>query len=196
MDILFKHLMALLIIVVSLFAVCHGFFSSKKIVASKAKKIIVIGSGPAGIGFIEELIDQKSPSQIIWISADKDVPYDRTKLDSILSKKRSAHKLVLFDKKVENIQLIFGKKVVKIDAEKKEVTVEDSTSYCYDYLFLATGSNPIMPTFEGYDHNKPVQGVFNFYTLDDAQNIDRYVQDYSVKKAVIFRIWYYWSRSC
>jgi NAD(P)H-nitrite reductase large subunit len=42
----------------------------------------------------------------------------------------------------------------------------------YDSLLVATGSNPFIPPFKGYE---TLKNVFTFYTLDDAKSLDKAV---------------------
>lgn len=163
----------------------EGIFSAKQGLLPAPKKVVVIGTGAAGTGFVQEMYASKTRPQITWISADMDVPYNRTKLDSILSGRRSAQKIKIFDIKPENVQLVLGKKVVTLDKEKKIVTLSDGNSFAYDILFLATGSTPQIPVCEGYDFKNPIQGVFSYYSLHDVQNINRYIESNGVKKVVV-----------
>jgi len=147
------------------------------------KHIIVIGTGAAGIGFINEVLDQNSAASITWISADRDNPYDRTKLDSVVSKKISEEKPILYNKNVANIKVLLGKKVISINSKKKIITLDDKSTYHYDYIFLATGSKPTKITTKSI--NKSINGLFNFYTLQDAKNINAYIEQNNINNAVV-----------
>ncbi|MBQ8604189.1 MAG: FAD-dependent oxidoreductase [Oscillospiraceae bacterium] len=63
-----------------------------------------------------------------------------------------------------NLEVITGKKVAKVDAAAKTVTVEDGESFTFDKILVATGASAFAPQFEGLD---PAD-AFYMRTLDDA----------------------------
>lgn len=75
---------------------------------------------------------------------------------------------------------------VAIDREKKEVTAHNSqtgetTVFSYDSLILAQGGKPIVPPLPGVDKSH----VFQLWTLDDMDRMDRYITEKEPKKAVV-----------
>ncbi len=108
----FNKLLAIAILTCTLGTITLGFsiFNTKNTNTMPVKNIIVIGTGAAGIGFIHEILEQKTLAHITWISSDNHNPYDRTKLDSVVSQEISENAPTLFDKKSNNIDLLLGKK--------------------------------------------------------------------------------------
>ena len=70
---------------------------------------------------------------------------------------------------------------IKIDPNRKSVLFKDNTEVNYDKLVIATGATPIVPNIEGVDRSN----VFTLRTVEDAVNIKRYIEEKSVKSAVI-----------
>jgi NAD(P)H-nitrite reductase large subunit len=60
-----------------------------------------------------------------------------------------------------------GQKAVSINVKEKSVLLESGESIAYDRLLLATGSKPSNPSLPGMER----EGVYSFYTLDDAEKI-------------------------
>ncbi len=73
-----------------------------------------------------------------------------------------------------NCTTIFGKKVVKIDVDNRQVVLDDDQKITYDKLLVATGSSPFIPSMKGLDD---VKNKSTFMTLDDAKKIDKMVDE-------------------
>lgn len=75
---------------------------------------------------------------------------------------------------------------IAIDREKKKVKARNTQSdevreFPYDALILAQGGKPIVPGLPGVDKSH----VFQLWTLDDMDKIDRYINEKEPKKAVV-----------
>jgi NAD(P)H-nitrite reductase large subunit len=71
---------------------------------------------------------------------------------------------------IENkCELMLGKTAKKIDADKKQVILDDGEYVSYDNLLIATGSSPFIPPIKGLDD---VKNKFAFTTLDDAKQLE------------------------
>ena len=84
------------------------------------------------------------------------------------------------------VEVRTGKEAVALDAEKKQVTVQDvqtgEKEVCsYDRLVVAVGASPAILPIEG----KELAGVFKMRTPDDAEGIRTYAEQNNVKKAVV-----------
>ena len=73
-------------------------------------------------------------------------------------------------------QVLYGRKAVSIDKEKKEAVLDDGSVLPYTSLCLATGSSPFLPSFEGLD---TVPEKYSFLTLDDALALEEAISDTS-----------------
>ncbi len=85
-----------------------------------------------------------------------------------------------------NIDVRVNNEVLAIDRNNKKITVKDlakSEEYTldYDYLLLATGSKPIIPSFQGLEY-VPYHSI---WTIPDAVKIRDFIEKYKIKKAVI-----------
>ena len=66
-----------------------------------------------------------------------------------------------------NIRQLFGRRVSSINTEKNQDAIEGENTLEYDKLLLASGAAQSVPPIPGIE----VQGVFTFYTLEDAAAI-------------------------
>jgi NADPH-dependent 2,4-dienoyl-CoA reductase/sulfur reductase-like enzyme/rhodanese-related sulfurtransferase len=75
---------------------------------------------------------------------------------------------------------------LEIDRTNKKVKARNTKTgeertFSYDSLILAQGGKPIVPPLPGVDKDH----VFQLWTLDDMDKIDRYITDKEPKKAVV-----------
>ncbi len=73
-----------------------------------------------------------------------------------------------------------------IDRDRKQVAARNTktgeeTQFPYDALILAQGGKPIVPPLPGVDKSH----VFQLWTLDDMDRMDRYITEKEPKKAVV-----------
>jgi NAD(P)H-nitrite reductase large subunit len=140
-------------------------------------KIIIIGSGAAGISAIQT-IRQNDPDKklnIILISSERETTYSPCALPYIISDAIPYKKLARLDKKFfkENkVQAFWGGSVCKISPAKKCVTLKNGKTFFYDKLLIATGSAPIKPPIPGIDK----KGVFYIDTLSNTRRIKNYLR--------------------
>ena len=143
---------------------------------------VIIGNGFAGIRAIENIREIDQEGEIIVISDEEN--YSRPLISYYLGKKVEASAMPFrsaeFFKK-NNVTLKIGKKAVKVDTKGKSVEIEGGEKVAYDKLLLATGGKPFIPPIAGSD----AQGVFNFTTLADANNIKDYIAKNKVTNAVV-----------
>lgn len=71
--------------------------------------------------------------------------------------------------------------VVSIDRTGKEVTLRNGERIPYDYLILAQGGSPIIPTLPGADYPH----VFKLWTIPDMDAIKGYIKEKSPRTAVV-----------
>lgn len=89
-------------------------------------------------------------------------------------------------KQKKGIDAFVRARVEKIDPVRKVVDVHfldngRRTEVGYKYLVLATGARPIIPPIPGAD----ADGVFTLRTLDDAEEIKKFVTSNNVKQCVV-----------
>ena len=131
---------------------------------------VIIGGSAAGVTCAETLRKHDKKADITLISDEIFPLYSRCLLTYLISGSIDESKLNFKDKnfyKDNNIKAYLGKKVVSIDIEKKNVTLENKTQISYDKLLLATGASPKSVDVPGIDK----KGVFTIRKIDDARAI-------------------------
>lgn len=130
-------------------------------------KVIVVGSGPVGMRFVDELLRRQPQANIHLFGNEPFKPYNRVQLSALLSgdKKLDAIALELpCDEAHPNF--VFTVAAIKcIDTTAK--TVEDNLGnhHRFDHLILATGARAHVPNISG----NQAQGVYTFRNMTDTQ---------------------------
>lgn len=141
----------------------------------KAKeKIIVIGAGSAGLGFISAYRSLNQTDDIEVFSKEIYPFYNRVMLPDYISRTQTWEQLVkLREDQFEenNIRVHKGVGIEHIDRKNKVVVDSNGNEHTYDKLFLGMGSRAFMPK------NFPrIGGVFNMRSRLDADALMPYVQ--------------------
>ena len=132
-------------------------------------KLVMIGNGMAGVRTLEELL-KLAPDlyDITVFGAEPHPNYNRILLSPVLAGEQTFEEIVLNDLNwyAENdIKLLLGRKVVKIDRKKRLVIADDGSEAEYDRLLIATGSNPFILPIPGKD----LEGVIGYRDIADTQ---------------------------
>jgi len=148
---------------------------------SNSRQILIVGSGNAGFSAAKAARTQDPEAKIIMFGEENQLPYYRLRLCDYIGKNLAYDKLEInheewFEK--NKIQLELSSKVTAIDIKAKKISV-NGKEYGYDSLVLATGSTPIMPSFEG----KELSGVYTIWTTDDIVKINKELL--AARKAVV-----------
>ena len=134
------------------------------------EKLVLVGNGMAGVRTLEELLKIAPDKYDITVFGEEPYGnYNRILLSPVLAGEKSLDEIMLNDEQWyvdNNITLLKGNKINKIDRKKKTVTANDGTEASYDRLLLSTGSNPFMIPIPGKD----LPGVISFR---DVQDVDR-----------------------
>jgi len=132
-------------------------------------KHVIIGAGAAGISAAKTIRNLKSTDEIVIISSD-DAVHSRCMLHNYISGERDEKGLSFVSDDFfakNNIRWISGKKVTKVDTDKKLVNFADS-SESFDTLLIASGSDSFeLPLLQS--HN--AKNVFGLRHLSDAKAI-------------------------
>ena len=104
-------------------------------------KYLIIGGGLTGDAATRGIRELDEEGSIGLISAETDPPYMRPNLSKGLWKGRPVEKI--WRKTEERAELILGRKVTRLDPEKKIVQDNNGDEYSYDKLLLATGGSPV-----------------------------------------------------
>lgn len=148
------------------------------------KNIIVVGISAAGLSALSKIRELDKESKVTAITYEKEFPYNKCFLVDLLSNHKSEEQVQTKPEqffKDNNINLMLGKKVVKILPKENRVVLDDGTLLEYDILLLATGLQSVIPDIEGINS----KGVFPFYTFEDTREIMTFFHNNNVKNVAI-----------
>ena len=132
------------------------------------EKLVLIGNGMAGVRTLEELLKIAPDKYDITVfGAEPYGNYNRILLSPVLAGEKTIDEIMLNDKQWyidNNITLLSGKTVTKIDRINRNVISEDGTEVHYDRIILATGSDPFVIPVPGAD----LEGVITFRDIYDV----------------------------
>lgn len=143
--------------------------------------VIVVGSGPVGIRFVQELLVRKPDADVKLFGDEPYAPYNRVQLSSVLAGdiKRDAITYTLPDSAKHPHFSYLVSAIESIDTEQRTVTDAQGNRYHYGKLVLATGSRPFIPNIPGINQ----RGVYTFRNLRDADSL--YARLSSAKHIVV-----------
>ena len=133
------------------------------------EKIIIIGAGSAGLGFINSYRNLNQTDEIHVFSKEIYPFYNRVMLPDYISGAQEWEQLVKLreDQFTEaNIQVHKGLEIVNIDRKNKVVVDSDGNEHTYDRLILGMGSRAFMPPSV-----PKIPGIFNMRSRLDADGI-------------------------
>lgn len=134
-------------------------------------RIVVVGNGMVGYKFCEKL-RSRTNHEIIVYGEEPRPAYDRVHLSSWFSGATATdlEMAPLSWYAENNIALHTGELVVDIDRVAKTIRTHTGKVEHYDYLVLATGSSPFVPSIPGVERH----GVFVYRTIEDLNQISAY----------------------
>ena len=147
-------------------------------------KYVIIGNSTAGISAAEAIRSVDKTGNITIISDEQYITYSRPLITYWLAVKVDDERMYYKGEKyVKGLDAteILGKKAVKLNAKKKEVTLDDGKKLGYESLLIATGGTPFVPLIKGKDF----EGVFTFTRWDDAKTVKEYLRKHKVKEVVV-----------
>ena len=133
-------------------------------------KHVVIGAGPAGVVAAETLVKLDPSANVVLIGDEPEPPYSRMAIPYFLEGNIEENGSYLRKTdgyyQTKGIELI-RQRVAKLDADAKQLSLENGDQVAFDRLLIATGSSPMIPPITGIDGEK----VANCWTLEDARQI-------------------------
>ncbi len=137
-------------------------------------KYVIIGASAAGIAAAQTIRETDKNGEITVLTKENYFPYSRPSISYLL--KGTVEEKRMFLKRPQfyaenNINVITGTQVTKIDREKK-IAKAGRKEYPYDKLCIATGSKPFVPHVENADGCK---NVFTFLDLASAKALKKAV---------------------
>lgn len=133
------------------------------------EKIIVVGAGSAGLGFINTYRTLNTEDEIHVFSKEIYPFYNRVMLPDYISGAQSWEQLVKLreDQFATNGIIVHkGVSIAHIDRKNKIVLDSDGQEHCYDKLILGMGSRAFMP--KGVPN---LPGIFNMRSRLDADSL-------------------------
>jgi len=133
-----------------------------------AESIIVVGTGPVGIKFIETLSSTKPQANIAIFGDEPWEPYNRVKLSSFFAGHVKWSDLSIGDNE-NNKKVVFHNNcsITSIDPDSHYVIDEFGKKHSYTKLVLATGSRPFIPNIKGVK----LDNIFTFRSMTDIENL-------------------------
>ncbi|WP_411682674.1 NAD(P)/FAD-dependent oxidoreductase [Clostridium thailandense] len=138
-------------------------------------RYVIIGASAAGINAAKTLRELDEMSEIVIISKDTDV-YSRCMLHHVISGNRNLETIAFVDKDFfskNNIKWIKGIEVTNINANEKQVILEDNKVEKYDKLLIATGASSFIPPVKNL---REAKGVYSLRNYNDVLNIEEGVK--------------------
>jgi len=133
------------------------------------RRLVVIGTGPAAMRTLEELLELAPQAyEICVFGAEPHVPYNRVLLSALLSGDKPLEQLFTHPRAWftrHGITLHAGDPIVRIDRRARRVVSQRGIECCYDRLLVATGSSPLVLEVPGHD----LPGVMRYRDLADVE---------------------------
>lgn len=143
---------------------------------------LILGNGAAGINAATAIRERNKTCNIVMISNENVLSYNRPMLTKSMIAKFDANQLAIHNEewyKENNITNILDKNVIDINTEEKIVTLEGNMKLKYDKCIYALGSESFIPPITG--HKK--EGVIAIRRISDTEKINEVLP--SVKNAVV-----------
>ncbi len=149
---------------------------------TRRKEMTIVGNGMATCRLLDELVARKA-HELYGITVIGDEPrgaYNRVMLSKVLE---GAEPDAVVTKpehwyQEHGIQLLAPAVADRVDNAERRVHLQDGRSFHYDIAILATGSQSIVPRFEGMNGEdgtlKP--GLFVYRTMDDCLRMRSYAR--------------------
>ncbi len=130
-------------------------------------EIVIAGNGFAGISALETIRKHDREARVTLLSAEACGFYSPASLFAYLEGRVKREHLFL--RRLEDYvtlgaTALLGQRAVRLDAERREVELQDGRRLGYDRLLVATGASARRLGIPGEDH----RGVFKLDTLADA----------------------------
>jgi NADH oxidase (H2O2-forming) len=141
-----------------------------------ARKIIVIGSGAAGMTAASAAKRKDPGAEVTVCTEDEHVAYSPCVIPWVLEGKLCWNDIVMHDasfyKKNRNINVHTMTKVTAVDHDSKTVTAA-GVGHEYDSLIVATGGVVFRPPIKGID----LENVFTVRTINNGKKIETAMRD-------------------
>jgi 3-phenylpropionate/trans-cinnamate dioxygenase ferredoxin reductase component len=135
------------------------------------QSIVIVGGGLAGANAAFALRELGYERRVTVIGEESSLPYERPPMSKeYLRGEKSLEEAFVKpadEYSGKNIELLTGRRAVKLDAGRREITLNDETTLSYDAVLLATGSAPRKLDAPGAE----LKGVHYLRNVEDAHAI-------------------------
>lgn len=146
------------------------------------EKFVILGGGTAALNAAKAIRQRNATAAVTMISEETELPYDRPMLTKNMFGAVCNGAIASVGAewyKENNVTLLLGSKVERIDAGRKEVVLADGTAYPYDKCIYALGSYSFVPPIKG----KELPEVTPVRTIADVMKVRSFAE--GAKSAVV-----------
>ncbi len=143
---------------------------------------VILGNGAAGFQAAASIRERDKTASVLMISNEPYRSYNRPMLTKSIMAELSEDQIAIKDLnwyQENNIQLVLGRVVKRIDPEEKIVELEDGTKFLYTKLIYALGAECFIPPIAGAGKEE----VVAVRRLADTQKIEKLLP--SVRNIVV-----------
>ena len=147
-------------------------FWPKTFMARKRKKrVVIIGNSAAGLSALEAFRKRDKDSKVMMIDKEPVLAYSRVITPYfIMGGVKKEEALFLRTKdfyKEMGVKTLFGREILSIDTQSREVLLDSGKKERFDLLLIATGASPYRPKIEGSNSDE----VHVLRSLSDARKL-------------------------
>lgn len=146
------------------------------------EKFVILGGGTAALNAAKAIRQRNATASVTMISDENELPYDRPMLTKNMFGAVCNGRIASVDAewyKENNVTLLLGSKVERIDAGRKEVVLADGSVHPYDKCIYALGSYSFVPPIKG----RELDGVTPVRTIADVLKVREFAE--GAKSAVV-----------
>ncbi|MDD3128523.1 MAG: NAD(P)/FAD-dependent oxidoreductase [Candidatus Methanomethylophilaceae archaeon] len=141
-----------------------------------ARRIVIIGSGAAGLTAASAARKKDKDARITVITEDEHIAYSPCAIPWVLEGVSEWKDIIMHDpafyKKERDIDVLIGTRAESVDGAAKKV-VAGGKEHIYDSLVIATGGTVFVPPVPGKD----LKNVFVVRTIMDGMAIEKAMKD-------------------
>lgn len=134
------------------------------------ESFVIVGNGAAGFYAADSIRKRNSNAKITMLTNESELTYYRPALSDFINEDIKKDDFYVVDKSwymENNIEVILGVNVNKINEIDKEVLLDNNNKVKYDKLILANGSSNFIPPIKGHD----LKGVYTLRNKNDLDNV-------------------------
>jgi len=136
-----------------------------------AWSVVIVGAGLAGANGALEVARLAPDAHVTLIGSEAHLPYQRPPMSKGFLRGTEPFEDALVAPRTEyervGIDLMLGRKAVKLEPESKRIRLDGDEVIPYDRLLIATGGRKRHLPFPGADR----EGVFDLRTVEDSERI-------------------------